>query len=174
MKLFYWLFLLLLPLGCANLNREKYDRTPNGWHVHWEDQGTLVTGIHNKVELYNLFDAAMSRAITECANQMGLSESDVYNRARDYDTLYSLVDNAWFQAVGGGYAGGEVIGRHNVTVAFYSLSSVPNGDPFTAPPWTIHQGVDHPDRTYFGVEVDGEQYPTLGHELTHMNGNLGQ
>lgn len=172
---------LVLPACLIPSSKDKYDRTPNGWHVHWKDQGTLATGLHDKTQLLALFDAAMARGIDECAALMNQPATAVYDRAKDYDTLYTLVDNAWFRVDGSGsadsptasYASGIVYGRSNLTVAFYSLHSLPNGTPLPAdaPAWTVHAGVDHPDQTYFGEEVDGQQYPALGYELTHYWGN---
>lgn len=173
-------YLLLLFLAGCPINREKFDRTPNGWHVHWEDQGTESTGLHTKAQLLALFDSSMERAIDECATQMNRTPQEIRSRAKDYDTLYTLVDNAWFEVNGGSvdapdaaFAAGCVYGRHNLTVAFYSLKSVPNGTaiPTDSPSWTIHAGIAHPNSTFYGEEVDGQQFPALGFELTHYWGN---
>lgn len=173
--LLYFFTTLLFFVGCSVPGgRDKFDRTPGGWHVHWLDQGTESTGLHTKAEILSLFDAAMERSFPECATHVGLPESYVRKAIHDRDALYTLVDNAWF-AVGLGssdapnavYASGLTEGRTHVTVAFYNLTSLLNGSTFPpeAPSWTFHAGIAHPDRTYFGVELDGLQYPALGYEL---------
>ncbi len=163
------LVLTLLLGGCWQPGKKHHDRTPAGWEVKWEEQGTISTGLHTREQLYSLFDAAMVRGCAESDATMKLPAGTSMSRAKRYETLYTLVDNAWFP-VGDGFAAGCVYGRHNLSVAFYSLKSVPNGTPIIAPPWTLHQGIAHPDQTFYGEEVDGEQYPALGHELAHMNG----
>ncbi len=87
--------LLLTGNGCHP--REKYDRTPAGWHVHWEEQGTLTTGLHDKRQLYVLFDAAMERSLDECAARVNLPRGYVASKIRSNDALYTLIDNFYFQ-----------------------------------------------------------------------------
>lgn len=167
-------WLLLLLTGCP-LNREKFDRTPNGWHVHWLDSGTIATGLHTKPELFALFDAAMERSFPECAAKVGLPESYVRSKIRENDALYTLVDNFYFPIVDGIpavdapsalFASGETLNRLEVWIAFYNKA--PPVDfraqvPKTAPPWTIKAGVSLPV-WYYGEELDGMQYPALGYE----------
>lgn len=166
---------LLLLAGC-NLpwDREKYDRTPNGWHVHWTEQGTILTGLHDHLQLYSLFDAAMERSFPECAAKVGLPESYVRSKIRDNDALYTLVDNFHFtdigqptDANGTTEASGETLDRVEVWVAFYNKAGpdIPANVPATAPSWTLKSSTSFPGQVYWGVETPGGQYPALGYEL---------
>jgi hypothetical protein len=165
----------LLLFGCP-LNREKYDRTPAGWHVHLEDQGTIGTGLHDKAQLFALFDAAMERALDECAVKVGLDRGYCRSRIRKNDALYTLVDNFYFPVAPGSadaptatFASGCTYNRYETTVAFYNKAAGTPADPSlvppTAPSWTLKPSTTAPGLVYWGEERPGEQYPALGYEL---------
>lgn len=175
---------LLLLSGChLPWDREQYDRTPNGWHVHWKEQGTITTGLHSRLELYSLFDAAMERSFPECAAKVGLPESYVRSKIRKNDALYTLVDDFFFKVEGGPavdapnalYATGETEDRIEVIIAFYDkdqdTSLNPDGAvtpamvPVSAPSWSLKASTKYPGLVYYGIELDGQQYPALGYEL---------
>jgi hypothetical protein len=165
-------FVLLLLAGCKP--REQYDRTPMGWHVHWEDQGTLVTGLHTKLQLFNLFDAAMERSFDECSARLNIPRAAVASTIKRNDALYELVDNFYFAVDPGSadapdavYASGITYNRVEVKVAFYSKfggTSTPPAYSYDVPPWTVKQGPTT-GLWYWGAEADGQQYPALGYEL---------
>jgi hypothetical protein len=170
-------FALLLLTGC-NLpwDREKYDRTPAGWHVHWLERGTLEAGLHSRLQLYQLFDAAMERSFPECATKVGLPESKIRSTIRENDALYTLVDSFYFNDIGQPTdangtttASGETLDRFEVYVAFFNRDAPgpvdPNAVPVDAPSWTIKPSVSFPGKVYYGEEDLGNQYPALGYEL---------
>ncbi len=168
---------LTLLLGGCKLpgSRDTFDRTPNGWHVHWVDQGSLARGAHSKGQVLELFDAAMERSFPECALKVGLPEAYVRKTIKERDALYTLVDNFYFAVDPGSadapdavYATGCTYGRTHTTVAFYNKSLSGVVDPATiAPqvlPWTIKYS-PKAGLWYWGFEMDGDQYPALGYEL---------
>lgn len=173
---------LALLAGCP-LSREKYNRTPGGWHVHWQDQGTVATGIHSPLELFVLFDQAMAQAIPWCANYVNLPADYVAHKLRDNDALYTLVDDFFFPVPYGSAsdaptataATGETFDRIEVEIAFwnrdrdYTLNPdgavTPTMVPATAPSWTLKASVKYPGLVYYGVEIPGSEYPALGYEL---------
>jgi hypothetical protein len=153
--------------------RDKYDRTPNGWHVRWKDQGTESTGLHTKAEILALFDSAMERAIPWCANYVGLDVGYVRSTIKKRDALYTLHDDSIFPAPLGSedaptqvWCSGLTWGRSFTEVAFYLWVSVdPAAVPVDAPVWTIHQNPNHADKTIYGVEQAGNEFPALQYEL---------
>lgn len=168
-------WLLLLLTGCP-LNREKFDRTPNGWHVHWIDSGTIATGLHTKPELFALFDAAMERSFPECAAKVGLPESYVRSKIRENDALYTLVDNFYFPIVDGIpavdapsalFASGETLNRLEVWVAFYNKKGpdLPVNVPIVSPPWVRRDSTTYPGQVFWGMQDPLNEYPALGYEL---------
>lgn len=172
MKILFALLLVIALAGCSVLNREKYDRTPAGWHVHWLDQGTLTTGLHSKAQLYELFDASMDRALLECATKVNLPTGYVINTIRDRDALYELHDNFYFAVAPGSadaptavYASGITYNRYLTGVAFYNKAGPATNAPTDVIPWTIKASTSFPGQVYWGVETDGEQYPALSYEL---------
>lgn len=171
-----WLILIIpsLLLGCPT-DRERYDRTPNGWHVHWEERGTVTTGLHSKLQLYQLFDSAMERGIQEVHDGWGFDLAYVRHVLRERDALYTLVDNFYFPVIGGPaqddptaqYASGETLNKFEVYVAFYNKGGpdTPEKVPADAPSWTLKDSVSFPGKVYWGAEIDGHQYPATGYEL---------
>jgi hypothetical protein len=183
MKTVRVLFLLTLGvpmafLGCPGAGT-KPDRTPNGWAVRWHEQGMLVSGRHDKYQLYALFDAAMTRAELEVEAAHGIPAAQVEAKFRSWDTVFHLVDHYHFKPIGTPvdfpnaiFATGEEVSRYEYWLAFFSPSAgSPDlaGIPADAPAWTIHYSDTY--ATYFwGVEIDGNQYPALGYELGHAFG----
>ena len=179
------MLLLLVFASCRmpGSDNKRFDRTPAGWHVHWIEQGTQLTGRHTKLELLVLFDAAMERALAECATKVGLPEAYCRGKIRSNDALYTLVDNFYFPVPLGSaadaplatFATGETFNSVEVTVAFYDkdrdTSTNPTGAvnptqvPADAPAWAIKPSASFPGLVYYGYEYDGSQYPALGYEL---------
>ena len=163
---------LLLLIGCP-LTKKKGDRTPNGWLVSWEEEGTISTGLHTRLELYTLFDAAMERAFPVCAAKVGLPESYVRHKIKDNDSIYYLRDDSIVQAEPGSadapnavWASGVTYGRTHTRVAFYEWVSVdPAAVPVDAPVWTIHQNPNHADKTIYGADQAGNEFPALVYEI---------
>jgi hypothetical protein len=182
--------LLLALVGCSVLgsNTVPYDSTPSGWHVVWQDRGTLATGRHSKAELYASFDAAVVRACGEMQTQhgppytLGYVMTRLQDRQKSYKTFFTLVDHFQFPIAPGSAdfpsatsATGLNDGRGNITVAFWSGIGKDGGVatealvPSSAPPWThYHSSVT--GRWYWGVETPGGQYPALGYEIGHNFG----
>lgn len=164
---------LLLPACLIPNSKDRYDRTPNGWHVHWLEQGTITTGLHSKLQVLVQFDVAMERSFPECAAKVGLPEDYVRRTIRDRDALYTLHDDSIFQVAPGSadnptgtWASGLEVGRTHSEVAYYLWISVaPAAVPVDAPGWTLHQNPNRPAETIYGKEVDGGWYPALGYEL---------
>jgi hypothetical protein len=162
---------LLLLTGCPI--KKKGDRTPNGWLVSWEEEGTISTGLHTRLELYTLFDAAMERAFPWVATKVGLPESYVRHKIKDNDSIYYLRDDSIFQVDPGStdapnavWASGLTLGRTHTRVAFYEWVSVdPSAVPVTAPVWTIHPNPNHADKTIYGDDQAGNEFPALNYEM---------
>jgi hypothetical protein len=167
------LFLASLGFGCPL--REKDDRTPAGWKVKWHEQGTLSLGLHDKAQLYALFDAAMDRGIQEVQTGWGFDAGYVRHKLRENDALYHLVDNFYFPVIGGPpvdvpdakYASGETLDRFEVYIAFYDKQGPddPANVPAASPGWTLKDSTSYPGKVYWGMELDGQQYPATGYEL---------
>jgi hypothetical protein len=165
--------LVLLAPACLI---HKPERTPAGWKVKWEEQGTITTGLHTRLEVFQLFDAAMDRAVVECATLLSLDPGYVHHRIKDDDATYTLVDNFYFPIIGGmaavdapdaQFASGETLDRVEVWVAFYSKAgpALPADVPTNAPPWTLRASTTYPGQNWWGTEIQGQQYPALWYEL---------
>lgn len=172
-------FGLLIPallLGCfldkigGGTTFKGMDRTPMGWHVDWVDQGTLVTGRHTKLEVYQLFDAAMTRAAVAYQFKTGRPAAEYLKKIKDTGIGFILRDHFMFpvQGVaidfpGAAYASGETQGPA-VTLAFYNKASSTwaSDVPADAPVWTVIQGKS--GTWYWAVEYPGSQYPALEYE----------
>jgi len=187
---------LLLPLAlvvlssCSVLGKNKpanQESTPAGWHVAWQDQGTLSSNRHTKAELYSLFDAAMVRACNEMQAQhppytaTGVMDS-LKARQKNYSTVFTLVDNFQFTIAPGSAdfpsatsATGTNDMRGNITVAFWNGIGKDNGVatealiPSSAPAWT-HYHSTVTNLWYWGVETPGQAFPALGFEIGHNFG----
>lgn len=169
------LILSLLFLSACNTFglTEQYDRTPEGWHVHWLEHGTLLSGAHTRLELYNMFDAAMIRSIAECSKKVNLPEDYIRKSIKERDALYTLYDDSIFPVAPGSadaptavWASGMTSGRSNTSIAFYLWVSVdPTQVPKNAHSWTIHPNPNHSDKMIYGADQPGNEYPALGYEL---------
>jgi hypothetical protein len=189
MRGFFSLLLVFLS-ACSILGKNptpNQESTPAGWHIAWQDQGTLSSNRHTKEELYSLFDGAMVRACNEMQAQhppytaTGVMDS-LKARQKNYNTVFTLVDHFQFPISAGSVdfpsatsATGLNDLRGNITVTFWNSIGKDNGVatealiPAGAPPWThYHSSVT--GRWYWGVETPGGQYPALGYEIGHNFG----
>lgn len=167
----------ILHLGCfldkigGGSNYSSDDLTPAGWHVLWQDQGTIATGLHTKLQVYQLFDAAMSRAGAAYQVKYGIPAQAYFDAiGKHYHVGFTLIDNARFGSGGGAidshasYATGLTQGPA-VTLAFYNDNDAGTAVPpfANSPTWTwLHDAVN--GHWYFGTEDPGEQYPALEYE----------
>lgn len=171
----FLLLLLLVPSALLGLtgcpfdrwfeesDYRKADKTPNGWHVNYGDQGTVGGGHATLVEVYADFDAAMDRTYVA----LGQAAWDV---VRDRKVVFELVDHTRFP-IQGVYATGAYDGGDGIIVAMYATQSAPPGSPFPAQalPWTCRIGTVT-GTTYWGQREGNVPFPALEHEIGHALG----
>ena len=151
------LVLLLIPtclLGCP-IDREsdydRADRTPDGWHVEYGDQGSAA--YWSRSDVYAEFDRRMREINSPYAGGI----------------LYQLIDHTHFP-IDGVYAVGAFTGQR-IIVAVYPTSSLPAGSDFPPEslPWTRRIG-QTTGLTYFATWPPAPSFPALEHELEHAAG----
>lgn len=165
---------LLLPACSDPLGREQdvdYVRTPAGYPVRWEEEGSLGSGYFTLEVAFRWYEEAVERACDHLA-RYGTSREQTREVARS--TLTWLIDN---------YRRDGWTGINNmrdpgdggwIKVCLYRAGHVEadgqrptevNGWP--VPPWTHFTGPDT-GRLYYGyVDEAAGLFPALGHEIGH-------
>ncbi len=157
-----WILAIILTIwalsivGCRRLRESDYDkadRTPDGWHVEYDDQGS--SAYWSTADVYRDFDRRMREIGSPYAGGI----------------LYILVDNTRFWVDSAqAWASGMYTGTR-IYVAVYPDQSLTPGSEFPSDslPWTRHVGTVT-GNLYFGVWPPEPSFPALEHELEHAAG----
>lgn len=157
-------------VGCAtggHHSSSPWAVSPQGYHVAWNEQGSITQGRFTLEQAYEWHSKAVDRAVEALFTKHGIPKVESAAKARSL--AYSLIDNHSFE-FGGVYAAGQYLPQVNtVRVCLYSgwtvssLDAIPQG----TPKWTIRPGYKIPNTLVYGVLTPGGEYPALAHELGH-------
>lgn len=161
--------MVLLP-ACEGEGEERHerdyrraDKTPLGFHVEFEDLGTLSTGLLTKDVIFARFDESIVLAAFQLQDCYRVPYASVMAAPHDHKIVFRIVDHWHYWSPWNGWVSGEAFGKELVKVTFWKP-----GIPYESPyyPWTV--GVDPRNgRTYYGL-FPGAMADILRHELGHV------
>lgn len=161
--------LALMVAGCNGHNHSSSPWTvsPQGYHVAWNEQGSVSEGRFTLAQVYEWHSKAVDRAVADLLKIHQIPEAE--SRAKARSVAYNLVDNHSFE-FGGIFASGQWLPQVNmVKTCIYGQNTVISLEavPKDAPKWTIRPGYRVPGTFVYAVAQTGFEFPSLAHELGH-------
>ncbi len=160
---------LVLPAceddGEHDRDYRRADKTPSGFHVQFDDQGTLSTGLMTKAKVYALFDKAFVEAgdIFEVKN--GVPLQSFLAAPHDQRLVFRIVDHWHYYSVHNGWVSGEHYGEGTLLLSFWAQRLKPLGA--VANPWTLW--TNGTGQTYYGDLPGGAGFrDIIIHEMGHV------
>lgn len=163
------LFLVGVLCSCEDDHDRDYrraDKTPSGFHVQFDDLGTLSTGLMTKNEIFRLFDKAFLEAgdIFEIKN--GVPLQDFLAAPHDHRIVFRLVDHWHYFSPYNGWVAGEAYDRETVFLSFWTQRLLPLNQ-FVSNPWTIDS--NQTGQLYYGDFPGAGSFAALiAHEMGHV------
>lgn len=161
--------LALALLGCGGHDHSSSPWTvsPQGYHVAWNEQGSVTEGRFAVAQVYEWHLLAVNRAAQELFDRHAIPKAETLAKAQA--VAFSLIDNHSFE-FGGIYACGQWMPHLNtMKVCLYGQRTVASLEmvPKDAPKWTVRPGYKLPNTFVYGVLTPGGEFPALAHELGH-------
>jgi hypothetical protein len=143
----------------------RADKTPSGFHVQFDDLGTLSTGLMTKAEIYRLFDEAFLAAgdIFEVKN--GVPLQSFLSAPHDHRIVFRIIDHWHYFSPYNGWVPGEAFGRETILLSFWTQRLKPFGQ--VTNPWTLW--TNPTGQTYVGAFPGAGSFtPLIVHEMGHV------
>lgn len=168
-------FLVLIFAGlCASCEDDdaeherdyrRADKTPSGFHVQFDDLGTLSTGLMTRDQVYRLFDTAFLEAGDAFETKNGIPLQNFLSAPHDHRIVFRIIDHWHYFSPQNGWVAGEAYGRETILLSFWTQRLKPFGP--VPNPWTLW--TNSTGQTYYGAFPGSGSFSSLiEHEMGHV------